>query len=246
MNFEQIIQGLPETELAYLADPYLKECHARILRAVKEGGSYYVVLDKTIFHPKSGGQPSDTGIIIHPEFQLKVKKSFRVGRHIILWGKSESQPKETDVLQKIDWGTRYLYMRRHAAAHLFDAALEKVKGEASNPKDSWLGDECYVGYSGEVPGEGEVKRVVEFMQNCIKENLSLSSRIVSKEEVKEERELWRKVIQNLDMIRLVQIDNFRPVPCGGTHVESLGEIGSIQLRKILKTEDGFRIYYDVK
>ena len=45
----------------YLQDSYLKECDATIL-SVKD--DKYVVLDQTIFHPKGGGQPWDTGKII--------------------------------------------------------------------------------------------------------------------------------------------------------------------------------------
>ncbi|MDH5448315.1 MAG: alanine--tRNA ligase-related protein, partial [Candidatus Bathyarchaeota archaeon] len=44
----------------YLEDSYLRECDATVV-SVKDGK--YIVLDQTIFYPKGGGQPWDTGKI---------------------------------------------------------------------------------------------------------------------------------------------------------------------------------------
>ena len=43
----------------YLKDNYLKEAKAKVIKADKK----FIVLDKTIFYPNSGGQPFDTGIM---------------------------------------------------------------------------------------------------------------------------------------------------------------------------------------
>ena len=45
----------------FLVDSYLKESLATVV-SVKDGK--YVVLDQTIFYPKGGGQPNNTGKII--------------------------------------------------------------------------------------------------------------------------------------------------------------------------------------
>lgn len=49
------------TKALYLNDSYQKECDATVV-SVKEGK--FVVLDQTIFYPKGGGQPCDTGKIL--------------------------------------------------------------------------------------------------------------------------------------------------------------------------------------
>ena len=49
------------TQALYLEDSYLRECDATI-SSVKDGK--YVVLNQTVFYPKGGGQPWDTGRII--------------------------------------------------------------------------------------------------------------------------------------------------------------------------------------
>jgi Ser-tRNA(Ala) deacylase AlaX len=245
MRFQDIVAGLPETKLVYWEEPYRKEDKANLIRAVKEGGSYYLVLNSTIFYPKSGGQPSDTGTLIGDDFTISVKKCFKVDGHVVLWGKSQGEVKLGEVVQKIDWDNRYLFMRRHAAAHLFDAALEKVRLEACDPVDSWLGNDAYVGYRGKAPDKDELESIIQFMRECIGKNLAVTSRIVDRNEVRENRSLWKSVLENLERIRIVQIDDFNPVPCGGTHVEKLGELKDIIIKEVKQEDETFRVYYDV-
>ncbi|OGA73496.1 MAG: hypothetical protein A3G81_06285 [Betaproteobacteria bacterium RIFCSPLOWO2_12_FULL_65_14] len=47
------------TELLFREDPYLAACEARVV-AVRDGA---VELDRTVFYPKGGEQPDDTGRI---------------------------------------------------------------------------------------------------------------------------------------------------------------------------------------
>ena len=49
------------TKALFLVDSYLKESKATVI-SVKDGK--YVILDQTIFYPKGGGQPHDTGKLI--------------------------------------------------------------------------------------------------------------------------------------------------------------------------------------
>ena len=57
------------TKALFLIDSYLKECSATAV-SVKDGK--YVALDQTVFYPKGGGQPHDTGKIIKGNEVYKV------------------------------------------------------------------------------------------------------------------------------------------------------------------------------
>ena len=69
------------TRALYLEDSYLKECTATIVR-VMEGKR--VVLDQTIFYPRGGGQPHDTGKIVRGNEVFKVVYVEKSGGEIIV------------------------------------------------------------------------------------------------------------------------------------------------------------------
>ena len=48
------------TEPLFMTDPYGKSATARVIALTEEGG---IVLDRTIFYPRSGGQPGDSGTL---------------------------------------------------------------------------------------------------------------------------------------------------------------------------------------
>jgi len=63
------------TERLYYSDPYLKETTARVLEVKDLGnGLVEVLLDRTIFYPEGGGQPSDRGLIEGDGFAIEVTK----------------------------------------------------------------------------------------------------------------------------------------------------------------------------
>ena len=90
-----------------------------------------VILDKTPFYAESGGQISDTGVLIidnNPHRVKDVRKSGNAIAHIL-------EEEEIDGLEgvlvqaSIDRPRRIDIMRNHSATHLMHSALRKVLGE---------------------------------------------------------------------------------------------------------------------
>jgi alanyl-tRNA synthetase len=48
------------TEKLFYNDPYLKECQSEVIDIVNDDNGVLVTLDKTIFYPEGGGQPTHT------------------------------------------------------------------------------------------------------------------------------------------------------------------------------------------
>jgi misacylated tRNA(Ala) deacylase len=109
----------------FLGDSYLKESHANVV-SVKDGR--YVTLNQTIFYPKGGGQPYDTGKIIR---ETEVFNVVYVGRfqgeisHEV--DRAGLQPGDK-VHCILNWERRYELMRSHTAAHVLAALLNKSTG----------------------------------------------------------------------------------------------------------------------
>ncbi len=246
MNLAEIVEGLPPTILAYQDDPYCASAEGTVLRFARDqGSSYYLVLASSIFHPKGGGQPSDTGVVEGEGFTFRVKKALKGGDHVILYGKCDGTPALGPCREALDWDQRYLYMRRHAAAHLFDGVLAEVTGQVFEPLDSWLGDGSYVAYRGEAPDERKMKNVEVEANRAISEGRPLSIQVVRSEDLSDVRTFWSSVLQNEEKIRLVTIQGYRPIPCAGTHVRNLMEVKGLKVLSTEVTADGFKVHFDV-
>jgi alanyl-tRNA synthetase len=250
MNLNDMAHGLPSTELLYLRQTRLATTQANVLRVFPEKGTHaYLVLDKTIFHPKGGGQPSDRGRMTSTEFVLEIKKAIHHQGVVIHWGKTLSGTPSTGTVScELDWGYRYSIMRRHTAAHLLDHCLAKATLTRVETTDSWLDEPCYVGYKGNAPDSSHLTRAQDLAQKMIAAGAQVKIEFLSPEQSKQ-------VLQNapnferlpdLQEIRIVTIDGCDPIPCGGTHVSDIKEIRKMSILKAEQMPDStFRVHFAV-
>jgi alanyl-tRNA synthetase len=250
MNLGEMAQGVSNTELLYLRQTQLATTHANILKVIPEKRTQaYLVLDKTIFHPKGGGQPSDRGKMISPDFVLEIKKAINYQGVVLHWGKILSgTPSTGPVSCELDWEYRHLVMRRHTAAHLLDHCLAKATQTRVETTDSWLDEPCYVGYKGDIPDPSHLTKAEELARKMIATGAQVKIEYLS-------REAGRLALQNapnferlpdLQEIRIVTIEGCDPIPCGGTHVSDIKEIGKMSvLRAEQMPNSTFRVHFDV-
>ena len=108
------------TEALYMDDSYLKKWDATVV-SIKE--DKYIVLDKTAFYPKGGGQPWDEGYIIKNGDKFKVvyvgKFSGEISHEVDKPGLKIGEKIQCE----LDWNRRYTFMRYHTASHLISNIL---------------------------------------------------------------------------------------------------------------------------
>jgi alanyl-tRNA synthetase len=249
MNLDEVSKGHARTELRYLHEMTLRSDQANIVKLVPDkGGHVYLLLDKTIFHPKGGGQPSDIGTISGLEFKLTVKKAIHHQGVIVHWAKIVNGiPKLAPVTCTLDWAHRYSIMKRHTAAHLLDHCLGQFSNTHVVTTDSWLGDPCYVGYRGKAPHES-LKDIELLANQKISSGGQVSIKFMSKEAaaplLSQAPNFER--IPDLEEIRLVILAGCAPIPCGGTHVSDLKELEQLSLLSLQELPDeAFRLYFQV-
>jgi alanyl-tRNA synthetase len=242
--------GATKTGLTYLRDMQLRQLEADAMRVVPEKGSHaYLILDRTIFHPKGGGQPSDRGTISSPAFTVTVKKAIFHHGVVAHWAKIvNGTPSPSPVTCQLDWPYRYLVMRRHTAAHLLDHCLATVTSNHVETTDSWLDEPCYVGYGGKPPAPETLKQVEDLANHMISTGAAVRIQFLTPEE-------GRALLQNapnferlpdLDEVRTVTITSCNPIPCGGTHVQDIKEIGKLSIARAEQvSETGYRVYFSV-
>ena len=148
------------------------------------------------------------------------------------------------VNQQIDRKRRNLNTRYHTAAHLIGYWVEELLRGACAVKSHSFPNEAYVECTNiqEVP-ESFIHDLNNGLAESIRKNLPLVASITMPEALAEIYPGSSVSVPESKPFRVVTIGKFRPIPCGGTHVQHLGEIGSIALRSIKNKNGRLTIRY---
>ena len=208
---------------------YLKEFKAKIININIEEKT--IELDNTAFYARSGGQPGDIGEIIAENQNIEVKDTIKKDNKIInIINKTENLDKGIEIIGKINWEKRYKHMKMHSALHLMCSVIplgvtggqigyEKSRLDFNDPEK-----------------EINKEEIEEKINSLVKDDYEITSEIIDSKILDEQPELVRtmsvKPPQIDGKIRLIKIGNVDLQPCGGTHVKSTAEIGSIKIGKI--------------
>ncbi|GHT95446.1 hypothetical protein FACS1894122_12940 [Alphaproteobacteria bacterium] len=235
------------TAQLYLENTYLFESKAHILKHDADDKGAYILLDQTIFYPQGGGQKSDCGKIIGDGFELIVHDVRQVEneiRHYIEASNSHSVLKNCAVKCVIDKDRRLLNARYHTAGHLLGNVVESKYPSLKAQKCHAFPGEAYIEFHGsEMPNDHLLSNA---LQNAIAENLE--TKIFEMDRRSFESTYYKlpyKIPEN-KKFRVLQIGNYLPIPCGGTHVRSTKEIGEITINKMKQKNGILRISFGVK
>lgn len=251
LNLDEIASGVERTELVYLREMKKGNDEANVVKVVPEKRTHaYLMLDRTIFHPKGGGQPSDHGVIRTSQFEMNVKKALYRRGIVVHWGKIlRGTPTTGSAICEIDWVFRYLVMRKHTAAHLLDHCLATATSSLVETTDSWLEEPCYVGYAGRLPDEQTLQRAEDNANRMIAAGGMVKIDFLTPTQGKAflQNAPNFERLPDLDEIRTVTIAGCAPIPCGGTHVADISEIGKLS---IIRAEPmpslAFRLHFSVQ
>ena len=210
-------------------NPYLKEFKAKIISINIEEKT--IELDNTAFYARSGGQPGDIGEIIAENQNIEVKDTIKKDNKIInIINKTENLDKGIEIIGKIDWEKRYKHMKMHSALHLMCSVIPLgVTGGQIGYEKSRLD-------FNDPDKEINKEEIEEKINSLVKDDYEITSEIIDSQILDEQPELVRtmsvKPPQIDGKIRLIKIGNVDLQPCGGIHVKSTAEIGSIKIGKI--------------
>jgi len=220
----------------YWEQPYTSEFEARVVRAWSEGGQHYAVLNQTLFYPNSGGQACDTGSLGGVAV-LEVEDSKATGEII---HRLESPLVEgQSVVGKLDWARRYRHMQRHTAEHILGQAFLRAAGwrvvavNMSNPV-------CTMDLDG-APDEAPIRQAEALANWAVYANTAVRAYFIQDNEA--EAHGLRRAPKVAGTIRVVEIEQWDKVACGGLHVACTGEAGPIKITKFERYKGGTRIYF---
>lgn len=245
---------MQKSERLYYADSFLTTFTGAVAGMREFAGGdgepvWQLALDRTAFYPTSGGQPFDMGALRASlpgggitEFAVEEVEEDEEGN---VWHFARKPiPEGTPVEGRIDWERRFDHMQQHTGQHLLSAVFLREfhaptvsfhLGAATSTIDLAIGP--LARYS--------LERVERLANDIIAEGRTVTAHFVTREEADAmlaAGEL-RKLPDRWGQIRLIDIDGLDRNACGGTHVRSTGQIGSLLVRGVEKVSRGVRIEF---
>ena len=227
---------------------YLREASGTVTQITSEGG---IILDQTVFFPKSGGQPGDSGILIWDGGRIEIATAIKGESEAIILVPAEPLALPavgTNLSQSITWDRRHRMMRVHTALHLLSVVIPFPLSCCSIAPQKGRLDFTLL----EAPKNKEVLNMT--LNKLIACHFPVSDEWISESELSADPRLGKTIlvqpprrIGTVRMIRIGQGQNTADLqPCGGTHVANTSEIGKVRIRKIeKKSKRKFCVYLNV-
>ena len=224
------------TEELFKQEPYRAQAKAAVMAHDARG----IVLDRTIFYPRGGGQAGDAGTLARPDGSCiaiaDTVKGDAPGEilHVPAPGQEAALaslvPGERVTL-RLDWERRHRHMRFHTATHLLCAIVPHQTNGCSITSQ-------YARLDFDMTEPLDREHLERELARLIAEAHDVRTVWITDEELDARPELVRtmsvKPPRGAGRVRLLEIDGVDLQPCGGTHVANTREIGAVRVAKIEK------------
>ena len=227
------LEGLPETELLYYGDDP-EEFDAKVLKSFDQ----YVVLDRTSFYARGGGQEPDHGTI--EGFDV-----VDVSKHgnIVLHELKEGTIKEGDTVScVVDSKRRGDITKNHTSTHILNSSSRSILGSwvwqhsAFKEEDHARLDITHHS----ALTDDEIVKIENLANSVVKKNMSVTIENFDRgtAEQKYGFKIYQGGIVPVKSVRIVSIEDFDIEACGGTHVKKTGEIKLVKITRTKRIQDG--------
>jgi len=227
------LEGLPDTELLYYGDDP-KEFDANVLKSFDK----YVVLDKTSFYARGGGQEPDHGTIENFEV-VDVSKH----GNIIVHELKNGIPKEGSAVScVVNSKRRDNITKNHTSTHILNSSSRSILGSwvwqhsAFKEEDHARLDITHHS----ALTDDEITKIEDLANSIVKKNIPVTIENFDRgtAEQKYGFKIYQGGIVPVKSIRIVSIEDFDIEACGGTHVKQTDEIELIKITRTKRIQDG--------
>jgi alanyl-tRNA synthetase len=241
------------TERLYYQNSFLYDFAARVesARALPDGRCA-LLFDQTAFYPASGGQRSDTGWIEFigedesplalPKLQvIEVAEDEVDGSVLHIVEGCPALPEAVRLRGYIDVERRQDHMQQHSGQHVLSAGFLKL---FNAPTVSFhMGEEsCTIDLEIASLTASQLEQVERYANQMVWEDRQVLMHEATAEQARKAG--VRKIPEAAHAtLRLVEVRGVDLCACCGTHVNSTGQIGHIQLRKVEKFKQGMRVEF---
>ena len=203
-----------------------------------------IALAATTFYAESGGQVGDHGEIVTPGGRFRVDDTQLYGEAIVHRGEvTEGEIATGETAEtRVDPEYRTACARNHTATHLLHAALRSVLGSHVRQAGSYVGpDRLRFDYTHpEAPGAETLREVQRLVNARIRDDITQQTQELPYEEAIERGAIAffeDRYSTNVRVVEYCEARGHSHAPgecfsrelCGGTHLDSTGQVGSLQL-----------------
>lgn len=223
------MRGEAMTGELFLRDAYLREFDARVVRV----SGREVWLEHTAFYPGGGGQPHDKGTLKVGPVEARVVDVQRRNGEIVHVTANPIPETVGHLVGELDWERRYAHMRYHTALHVLSAVLWRDFG-AKVTGGKMYADRARMDFSFPDEWTAEVVREIERSANReLSRECPVTVYELPPEEAAGRPELIRTreslVPEEIDSVRVVEIQDIDAQADGGTHVADTREVGQLSI-----------------
>ncbi len=238
------------TELLYLHETYLFEGTGNVQSLGRDERGAYIVLDQTIFYPQGGGQPADRGHLrVNDDDAPVTFVGFHDGdvRHYV----PDSYWKESYIggiaALSVDRIFRMDNARLHTGGHLISHVLETLDAKLIPIKGYHFPNGSYVEFVNEqnVDAASLIEQANAQLVGDVGISYDVAAAASDFATISRLRPHLAPFIPKDKPSRIVAIGNYIALPCGGTHVANLAQLGSIKITKVKRQKTNVRVSYEV-
>jgi len=195
------------------------KANVEVLDCTPHENEFAVVLRATLFHPQGGGQPFDTGSIGDSQVLRVIQDPERIIHFV-------DQPVKSGMTQiRVDAERRQFNTRMHSAGHLIGHFVQ-AKGWMPIKAHHW-------------PGEGRVQfNALESAQDVDAQTVQLGIEQWIAED-------FPRLTSLREGAREIGFGALPAYGCGGTHVRSLKELGTVTIAYLSLKKGTLSVHYTV-
>ena len=201
--------------------------------SAEAGQDVHVLLDRTPFYARSGGQVGDVGVLTWDDGQAEVTDTIldhefivhlvRVERGRLALGQQ--------VTAAVDAERRLDTARNHTATHLLQWALRQVLGDHVHQAGSAVGpDRLRFDFTHPTAmSADEIRRAENLVNERILEAHGVDVAVMPVDEARRAGAMALFGEKYGDEVRVVSVGDFSRELCGGTHLDNVGRIGLFKI-----------------
>ena len=227
------LEGVADTELLFYEDDP-REFDAKVLKSFEN----FVVLDRTAFYARGGGQEPDHGKIAGQEI-VDITKHGNIVVHEI----KGNVPKEGDTVScVVDAKRRDGITKNHTSTHIINTSARSVLGSwvwqhsAFKEEDHARLD---ITHHSALTDE-DVKKIEDAANSIIKKSIPVKIENFDRgtAEQKYGFRIYQGGVVPVKSVRIVSIGDLDIEACGGTHVANTSDVEQIKITRTKRIQDG--------